>query len=233
MSVTLFVPVLNEREGLEAIMPRIPKNVFSQILIVDGGSKDGSAEWARAQGYDVVVQTKKGLRHAYTEGFPHIKSEWVLTFSPDGNCIPEDTAKMVAKLEEGYDMVIGSRYAPGATSEDDDAITGFGNWMFTTLINGCFGGRYTDVMNILRVYRAKAFYDLDIHKNESHSTEKLFFTVVGVEPLISIRAAKRKFKVADVPSSEPKRIHGVRKLQIVRWGLAHLFQIVKEVFSWR
>ena len=234
MNVTLFVPVLNERESMEVIMPRIPKDLFAQILVVDGNSSDGSAEWARAQGYDVVIQQKKGLHYAYSEGYPHIKSEWVLTFSPDGNCLPEDLAKLVAKASEGtWDMVIGSRYAVGAKSEDDDIVTGFGNWMFTSLINICFGGRYTDVMNILRIYRKQSYYDLDIHLDASHNTEKLFFTVVGVEPLISMRAAKRKFKVADIPCSEPKRLYGTRKLQIIRWGLSHMLQIAKEMVSWR
>lgn len=234
LNVTLFVPVLNERACMEKIMPRIPHGLFAQILVVDGGSKDGSAEWAKAQGYDVVYQKPKGLHYAYSEGFPHIKSEWVITFSPDGNCVPEDLERLVQKASEGsWDMVIGSRYAKGAKSEDDDIITGFGNWMFTTLINVCFGGRYTDVMNILRIYRKQTYYDLDIHLDASHNTEKLFFTVVGVEPLISMRAAKRKLRIADIPCNEPKRLHGKRKLQIVRWGLAHLLQIGKELVSWR
>ncbi len=156
-------------------------------------------------------------------------------FSPDGNCVPEDITQIVDALKNnpGTDMVIGSRYLGGKKSEDDDVVTSFGNWMFTTLINVCFNGKYTDVMNIFRVYRTKSFYDLDIHKEESHNTEKLFFTVVGVEPLISLRAAKRQFKVVDVYCQEPKRIYGVRKLQIIRWGCSHLLQVIKEIFVWR
>jgi glycosyltransferase involved in cell wall biosynthesis len=235
MTVTLFVPVLNELEGLKVIMPRIPKGVFDQILLVDGGSKDGTIEWARENGYELITQNKKGLRHAYTEGFPHIKSEWVMTFSPDGNCLPEDISKIISawKANPGCDMVIGSRYLGGKKSEDDDVITSFGNWMFTTLINLAFGGHYTDVMNIFRMYRTKMFYDLDIHKDESHNTEKLFYTVVGVEPLISMRAAKRKLKNVDVYCEEPPRLHGVRKLQIFRWGGSHILQVFKEIFWWR
>ena len=63
MNVTLFVPTLNEIEGMKTIMPKIKPEWCSQILIVDGNSKDGTAEYARAQGYDVYVQQKKGIRH--------------------------------------------------------------------------------------------------------------------------------------------------------------------------
>jgi len=233
LSVTLFVPVLNEIDGLKVIMPKIDHTLFDQILIADGGSKDGSLEWARSQGYDTILQKKKGLRHAYIEGFPHIKGEWVITFSPDGNCLPEDLPRLIDKVSKGHDMVIASRYFGNKRSGDDDVVTRFGNWMFTTLINSFFTAKYTDVMTIFRIYRKQMFYDLDIHLEDSHNTEKLFFTVVGVEPLISIRAAKRKLNCSDIYSFEPARIAGVRKLQIIRWGSAHLLQVFKEIFVWK
>lgn len=233
MNITLFVPVLNEIEGLQVFMPQIPKGMFNQILIVDGQSKDASVEWCRKQGYDVYVQKVPGIRNAYIEAWPMIKNDYVLTFSPDGNCKTEDLPLILDKLKQGYDMVIASRYLPPAKSEDDGPITGFGNWMFTKTINTLHGGKYTDAMTIYRGYRTKLFYDLDLHKEESYSTEKPFFTVMGIEPLLSVRALKRKLKIAEVPSDEPKRMHGVRKLQIIRWGSAYLTQILKEKMFWR
>src|SRR4051794_35792944 len=88
-TVTLFVPTLNEIVGMKEIMPLVKKEWVDQILIVDGKSTDGTAEYARAQGYDVVIQQKRGIRHAYIEAWPAIKGEIVVTFSPDGNSIPE------------------------------------------------------------------------------------------------------------------------------------------------
>lgn len=233
MTVTLFVPTLNEIEGMKAIMPQIRKEWVDQIIIADGGSTDGTVEYAREQGYEVFVQSRKGIRHAYIEGFPMIKGDIVVTFSPDGNSPPEAIPALVAKLKEGYDMVIGSRYKDTAKSDDDDAITGFGNWLFTRSINLFHGGSYTDAMVIYRAYWTKLFYELDLDKEESYFEEDWFGTVIGIEPLLSIRAAKAGKKLAEIPVDEPARLGGERKLQIWRWGAAYYAQILIEVFHWR
>lgn len=232
MKITLFVPVLNEIDGLKAIMPKLP-DLFCQILVVDGQSVDGSAEWAKSQGYDVYLQKNKGIRNAYIEAWPLIRGDYVLTFSPDGNCLPEDILPMVQKISEGNDMVIASRYLPPAYSEDDDTITGFGNWVFTFLINLIHRGNYTDAMTIFRIYKTKLFYDLDLHLEKSYFPEKIFFTVIGIEPLLSVRALKTNQRISEIPSVEPKRSHGTRKLQIFRWGGSYMSQVFLEKFFWR
>lgn len=232
--VTLFVPVLNEIDGMRAIMPRVKPEWVSQILIVDGRSTDGTAEYARAQGYDVVVQQKRGIRNAYIEAWPHVRGEVVVTFSPDGNSIPELIPALAAKvLEEGYDMVIASRYAPGARSDDDDRVTAFGNFMFTRLINLFHGAHYTDAMVIYRAYRTRLFTDLDLHTENAYSPERLFGTVIGCEPLLSVRAAKRRLKLGEIPGDEPVRVGGERKLQVFGWGASYLVQVIREAFWWK
>lgn len=234
MTRTLLIPTLNEIVGMKTIMPKIKREWYDQLLIVDGQSTDGTVEYAREQGYPVIIQQKKGIRHAYIEAWPHITGDAVLTFSPDGNSIPELIPPCFKKIKEGWDMVIASRYAQGAKSYDDDLVTGFGNWLFTTLINLLHGGHYTDAMVMFRAYRTKIFTDLDLHKEESYRfEEKLFRTVVGCEPLLSIRAAKRKLKCAEIPGDEPAREGGERKLQVLRWGAAYLFEIFREIFVWK
>ena len=64
MKVSLLVLTLNEIEGMKVIMPRIDPSWCDQIIILDGGSTDGTVEWAREQGYFVHVQKQKGFRHA-------------------------------------------------------------------------------------------------------------------------------------------------------------------------
>lgn len=233
MKVTLFIPTLNEIEGLKVIMPRIKKQWYDQLIIVDGNSTDGTLEYVRQQGYQVIVQKKKGLRHAFIEAFPHVTGDVVITFSPDGNSIPELIPPLIQKMKEGYDMVIVSRYAKGASSQDDDALTAFGNWMFTRLINLLHGGHYTDAMVMYRAYKTELFTALDLHKEESYTPERILHTVIGVEPLLSVRCAKRKLRVADIPGDEPPRIGGDRKLLPFRWGGSYLLQFVRELYFWR
>ncbi len=230
MTFTLFVPTLNELEGMKKIMPRVNREWIDQILVVDGGSTDGTLEYARAEGYDIYLQKKKGIRHAYIEGIPQVKSDVVIPFSPDGNSIPELIPRLIEKIREGYDMVVVSRYAPGAKSEDDSLLTAFGNWFITKSINLLHGGRYTDALVIFRAYRTGLFKELGLFNDRVYAPEWLFHTVAGVEVLLSIRCAKGKLRVADIPGDEPPRIGGTAKLKPFRWGTMHLMEIFMELF---
>lgn len=232
--MTLLILTFNELSGMKEIMPRIENDWYDQLLIVDGGSTDGTIEYCKQKGYLLFSQENKGLRYAYIEILPYIKGDLVITFSPDGNSIPERIPPLVAKMKEGYDMVIVSRYAQGAKSYDDDCVTAFGNKMFTSLINFFYGSKYTDSLVMFRAWKTEIFKELDLDKEESYRVEeKLFHTKVGVEPLLSVRAAKLKLKCADIPGDEPVRIGGERKLKVMQWGSAYLFEVLRELFFWR
>jgi glycosyltransferase involved in cell wall biosynthesis len=234
MKVTLLIPTLNEEHGMRTVMPKVKKEWVDQILVVDGNSKDKTVEVARQMGYDVVIQTTPGIRGAYMDALPAVKGDVILTFSPDGNSIPELIPECIKKIKEGYDMVIVSRYAQGAKSYDDDAITGFGNKMFTTFINIFHGAKYTDAMVIYRAYKVSLIKMLHLDKDESFETEeRLFSTKISWEPLLSIRAAKRHLQVAEIPGDEPAREGGERKLQVLKWGAAYMFEVFREIFFWR
>jgi len=231
MKVTLAILALNELDGLKAIMPKIDPAWVDQIIMLDGNSTDGSIEWYQEQGYEYYVQKKKGIRHAWDEVYDKIKGEVLITFSPDGNSVPELLPPLIEKMKEGYDMVIVSRYKDEAVSEDDDIITAFGNWCFTNLVNVLFGSKYTDVMVMYRAYKTKLIFDLDLDKDYTYEfPERLFHTKISWEPLLSARAARLKLKIGEIPGDEPARIGGERKLQIIRWGSAYLYQIIRERF---
>jgi hypothetical protein len=137
-------------------------------------------------------------------------------------------------MSEGYDLVIGSRYLGDSKSQDDDFITAFGNWLFTRTVNFLHNASYTDAMVIYRAFRRDLIYELDLDKEESYALpEKLFHTIISWEPLMAVRAAKRKKKIGEVGVGEPPRIGGERKLQIFRWGGAYYFQFWRELWFWR
>ncbi len=234
MKVALLIPTLNEIEAVKIIMPRIKNEWVDEIVFIDGNSTDGTVEYIKQHGYNLISERCPGLRNALVEAINKIESDVVITFSPDGNCIPELIPKLVEKMKEGCDMVIVSRYANGAKSYDDNLITAFGNRMFVTLINTLHGGKYTDVMNIYRAYRKNLIRDLDLDKDITYSTpERLFRTKISWEPIMSVRAAKRKLKTDEIPGDEPARIGGQAKLQVFKWGAAYLFQVIREKFYWQ
>lgn len=233
MQTTLIVMTLNEIEGMKAIMPQIDRAWVDQILVIDGGSTDGTIEWARENGYEVYVQKKRGIRNGYLEAWDLVRGDVVITFSPDGNSIPDAIPRMLAKMKEGdYDMVVASRYLGDATSDDDDVLTGFGNWFFTKSFNILFRSRYTDVMVIYRAYYKDMIQKLELNTDRHFKIVEWLFNCgkgcLSWEPILSAVAHKYKYKVGEIPSSEPKRLGGTRKLRVFSWGGAVYAQFLME-----
>lgn len=232
--VTLLALTLNEIDGIKVILPQIDRAWVDQILVIDGGSTDGTIEWARDNGYDVHVQKKKGIRNAYLETLSMLEGDIIVTLSPDGNCETKYIPALIDMVKEGNDLVIGSRYLGDAKSEDDDLVTAFGNWLFTRTVNILHGGSYTDALVIYRAFRRDLIYQLDLHKEDAFTLpERLFGTNVSWEPLMSVRAAKCKKRISELAVGEPPRIGGERKLQVMRWGAVFMFQFIRELWFWR
>jgi glycosyltransferase involved in cell wall biosynthesis len=234
MKTTLLVMALNEIDGMKAVMPKVDRKWVDQIVVCDGGSTDGTAEWARAQGYTVHVQRQRGFRQGYYEVWPLIEGDCVITFSPDGNSMPEKIPELVEMLREGYDMVIASRYKDDAQSDDDDLVTGFGNWLFTRTVNFLFGARYTDVMVIFRGFRKELIARLELDKDDDFAFVEALWLCgrrgTSWEPLLSVLAHKYRYRIAEIPASEPVRIGGARKLRVINWGGAYYTQFIREYF---
>lgn len=230
MKTTLLLMTLNEIEGLKAIMPRVKPEWAHQILVADGGSTDGTIEWAKEQGYDVVISKDKGLTKAYLAAWPKITGDIVIYFSPDGNSIPEAIPDIIEKMKRGYDMVIASRYLGYAKSYDDDWVTSFGNLMFRTLINLLLKPKksavMTDPLVMFRAHKRELPQQLGLYQMEPLDT--FFRTNSCWLPLLSMKALKQCIRWTEIPVDEPVRIAGKRKLQIVRYGALHLAQLLRE-----
>jgi glycosyltransferase involved in cell wall biosynthesis len=228
----LVVPTLNEIAGMRVIMPRVSKEWFDQILVVDGGSTDGTLEYATENGYSVVRQKRRGMRNAYLDLLPHATGDVLITFSPDGNSIPELLPNLVSEMRKGYDMVIVSRYLGRARSHDDTRFTGFANMVFTRAIDAFFRARYTDAMVIFRAYRRELIHVLELDSDLAYRLpEKVAGIQISWEMVMSIRCAKLKLKVGEIPGDEPPRIDGVKKVHF-RWGFGYVFQVLQELLSW-
>ena len=224
MKTTLFIPVKNEIEGLKVILPRINKTWVDEIIFIDGNSNDGSFEYVKDLGYQVYRQKTDGICGAFWEMLDYATGDQIIAFSPDNNSIPELIPDVVHKLNAGFDMVIVSRYLEKATSEDDDPVTAFGNWMFTKAVNIFFNGRYTDSLVIFRGFKRSLPAELRL--------DEKFLPLFEMQ--LTIRCAKYKRNVIEIPGSEPKRIGGIRKMKPIYNGSAVLYLIIKEIFcAWK
>jgi len=236
MKVTLIVPVLNELKGLKRIMSEVKPEWYDQLIILDGKSTDGTLVWcARQPNYEVFVQSKSGLWNAYRELFLSgiIKGDIIITFSPDGNSIPEAIPVIADKIKSGYAMVISSRYKDGARSYDDSVITGFGNHLLTGIINLRSRFRYTDALNMFRGYRRGVVELLNFTEPVPWLYQHMgkMSTLVSWEPSLSVRVGRNSLmKVAEVGFDEPEAFSQKRREHWVKHGLVLFCQIVYEAW---
>ena len=223
MSTAIIIPVLNEIDGIKKILPKIKKEWAKEIVLVDGGSTDGTIEEATRQGFKVIHQEDKGAGNAMRLGVKNTDSDFVMFFSPDGNHVPEDIPRLIEKIKEGYDMVHLSRFGKNSSSQDaDDYFYGhFGNNLFTFLTNVFFGGNYTDALNGFRIFKRDAFERLETQSESLIIDQETY-----------IRALKKNFKICEIDGDEPSRIGGERKMKPISTGSQLSWQIIKEFFYW-
>ena len=222
MYATIFVLTLDEIDGVSAIMPKVKKEWADQIVLVDGGSTDGTIEKAKELGFDVIHQKNKGEGNACRVGTDATESDFVMFFSPDGNDVPTDIPKLIQKTKEGFDVVHISRFGKESISEDANWLERFGNNMFTFLVNSFFGGTYTDALNGFRIIKRKLWDEL--------KTDAQF---LNIEQQTCIRLAKSKIPIYVIEGMEPKRIGGERKMRPLTTGAQLSYQIIKEFIFWK
>ena len=222
--VTLVILTLNEIDGVTQVVPKLPLHAVDEILVVDGGSTDGTLEFFEARGIRVVRQERRGRGEAFRLAAQHARNDWLVFFSPDGNEDPDDIPRLVEGLAAGYDMVIASRFMPGARSEDDDkflfASRRWGNLLFTWLANVLCGrgGWITDTINGYRAVTRAAFLRL---APDAHG--------YAIEFQMSIRALQLGLRVLEIPTQESPRIgRGVSKLNAIPVGFRFLGVLARE-----
>ena len=203
--ITLFIPTLNEIEGVKKILPQIKKEWVDEILIIDGNSTDGTREWLTENGYPFVTQKRKGGVGAWWDAFELAKGDIIIPFSPDGNSRVEAITYLVDMMSIN-DMVIASRYKDGGKSEDDDFLSALANRFFNKLINFLFKTNYTDALVMYKGFRKDLLKKLNITENTGMRFNP--WRASMFELIISLRASN--LKVLEIPSSEPLRVDGTK-----------------------
>ena len=226
MSTAVLILTLNEIDGIKEILPQINKSWAEEIVVIDGGSTDGTIDEAKRMGFPVIIQKKRGHGDAIVTGVNATKSDNILIFGPDGNHEPEEIPRLIEKIKEGYDQVLISRFGKGSKNLDAVGFKGkiidyFGNKMFAFLVNVFFGGHWTDSLNESRIITRKAFDELNFDSLQMGSTQ-----------LMSIRGLKRKQKICELVGNEGVRIGGKRKMRPLNVGADLSQQILSEFFSW-
>ncbi len=228
--VSVVIPALNEARNLPHVLARMPADIH-EIIVVDGHSVDGTMEVARKLRPDarLVMQNRKGKGNALACGFAAATGDIVATIDADGSADPGEIPRFVEALVAGADFAKGSRFTGNGGSRDLTRLRSLGNRMLSVFVNVLYGTRYTDLC-----YGFNAFWrhhvpvlGLDITSTPPGGGS-LWGDGFEVETLINIRIAVAGLKVAEVPSFEHARIHGVSNLNAFGDGMRVLRTILAE-----
>ncbi len=218
VSVSVVIPTLNEAKNLPHVLPDIPDWVF-EIIIVDGGSSDGTIEAAKELRDDLVIieHLAPGKGAALRRGFSVARGEIIVMLDADGSMNPGEIPAFVGVLMGGADFAKGSRFCHGGGTEDMEWYRKLGNWALTKTVRAGFGGRYSDLC-----YGYNAFW--------ANSIERLELDADGfeIETMMNIRALTSGMAVTEVPSFESQRIYGSSHLNTVTDGWRVLKTILSE-----
>ena len=220
MSSLLVIPTLNEVDGMKQVIPLIKKEWVDEILIVDGGSTDGTVEEAKKLNLKVMQQKSKGsFGAAIYDGFESTDAEYLLMFGADGNNEPEEIPKILEKMKEGYDQVLISRFGKTSINEDAGIIDAFGNKMFTSITNIFFRGQLTDTLSSSRAFTKKAW-------------DEIKFDAFGLDSVLqmSIRGLIKNQKIIEIVGNERARVGGERKMHRIPTGIKLTTRIIRELF---
>jgi dolichol-phosphate mannosyltransferase len=141
--VTIVVPTFREAENIPLLIDRIAKvredlGLEIDVLFMDDDSRDGSEDVVRSRPekwLQLVVRTRdRGLSPAVLDGLHRAQGDVLVCMDADLSHPPEVLPDMLAKLRDGADFVVGSRYAPGGTTSDDWGVFRWLNSRVATLL---------------------------------------------------------------------------------------------------
>ena len=228
MRVALCLLTYNERPCLEQIFPLIPapslESGFDQIVAIDGGSTDGTEEYYRERGVQVIGQSRRGRGDAFLLAFEQVEADAYIFFSPDGNEDVRDLPKFKPLLEGGADLVIASRMMRGAVNEEDIHLLKprkCANNALNLLANVLFRRVGSFVTDSINGYRA-----ITRHASQELKLNALDYTI---EYQMTIRALKKRMMIVEFPTREGPRVAGVTGAPSFPTGLRFLKRLLMEL----
>ena len=231
-SVSVIVPALNEAQNISHVFARMPPDVH-EVILVDGFSVDDTVRVARQvrPGVRVVMQTRMGKGNALACGLAEATGEVVAMVNADGSADPGEIPRFVDALLKGADFAKGTRFAEGGGSSDITRLRSYGNYALTAFFNACYGKSYSDLCYGFNVFWRHHTPVLGLDPTtsaQSGGDGRLWGDGFEIETLIHVRVAKAGLVVAEVPSFEHSRIHGVSNLNALRDGRRVLRTILSE-----
>ena len=206
MKCLLIIPAYNEQDSIVRVIENL-KNNFPQYdyVIINDGSADSTPEICRAKGYELIdlpvnlglagaFQT--GLKYAYQKGY-----DYAVQFDADGQHLPEYIESMLDKMQEGYDIVIGSRFV---TEKKPNSLRMLGSNMISIAMKLTTGRKINDPTSGMRMFNKKMIEEFALNMN------------YGPEPDTVSYLLKQGATIAEVQVRMEERIAGASYLTLGR-----------------
>lgn len=213
--ISIVLPARNEAVGLASLLADIRRlvPVDAEVIVVDDGSTDNTAAVAQAAGARVISHPyPKGNGAAIKTGARVAEGEVIVFMDADGQHRPEDIPRLLAKLDEGYDMAVGAR----GMTDHAGAHRGLANTIFNRFASWMVNHRVEDLTSGFRAVRAILFrrYLYLLPNSFSYPTT------------CTISFFRAGLGVAYVPVKMPPRI-GKSHIRPLRDGVRFLLIILK------
>lgn len=214
-SVSVVIPCLNEAENVERCINAATgalrhSGLEGEVIVVDNGSEDGSAELASAAGARVVHEPRRGYGSAYLAGLSQARGEFVVMADADLTYDFNDIPRFVQRLRSGAELVVGDRMdniEPGAMPWLHRYV---GNPVLTGVLNLFFRTGVRDAHCGMRAVRRDILPRLDLRTTGMEFASEMV-----------VRAAKEGLVIDELPIAYHPR-GGASKLSSVRDGWRHL-----------
>jgi glycosyltransferase involved in cell wall biosynthesis len=194
MNIVITIPAFNEERTIGRVIDEIKEvmnstNYKYKILVVNDGSKDRTIKVAKKSGAIVHSHPRnKGLAEAFKTEIQQclkLKADIIVHTDADGQYHPSGIPRLINKVEKGYDLVLGSRFA--GRIESMPFLKRAGNIAFSKVLSKLTRTRLTDTTTGFRAFTKDVAEGIDFINSFTYTQEQI------------IRAAKQKFKIAEVP----------------------------------
>ncbi|HEX8139814.1 MAG TPA: glycosyltransferase family 2 protein [Pyrinomonadaceae bacterium] len=202
-SVSVVIPALNEEACIAEVVLAIPRDVAGEVIVVDNGSDDQTAERARAAGARVVSEPRRGYGRACMAGVRALgpECEIVVFLDGDGSDCPELMSRLVGPIRAGtHDFVIGSRTRGRREPGSMNFQQVFAGRVAGLLLRLLYGVRYTD-MCPFRAIRRDVLDRLGMREE-----------TYGWNLEMQMRAARARLRILELPVDHRCRIGGESKV---------------------
>ena len=226
--ILVIIPAFNEVDSIGKVIADIPKDLVSEVVVVNNNSTDETEKIATDFGATVLREEKKGYGYACLRGIEYAQSkslkqrtEIIVFLDGDYSDFPQEMTELVKPIiEEGYDLVIGTRTRGHREKGSMLPQAVIGNIIATKLIKLFYGYNFTD-LGPFRAIKFEKLLDLQMQD-----------TTFGWTVEMQVKAAKKKLKCSEVPVSYRKRI-GVSKITgTIEGTLKASYKILWTIFKY-